>query len=263
MTFTTNDYHLDPGAVTRLWMQCKAGEPQRLDVTQLLSDDSFQQLGQLLARFPDLTVTLKDLTDRAWTLQFLRFFPQIRALHLKCVWSLDSLDPIANLKELSQLELGSVLSKSISLAPLVVLPKVKSLLVTGKWGEIFHLGKLQTLERVVLSGFSEGKFEFIAGLPKLKELEVIDSTLKDLSSLSSPSVSSLRLANLRNLTDLEWITGFPQLNQLKLKSLPKVDRLPPQSFLDQLDSFSATHLKTAGIRNTVELQKPKEELFSF
>jgi hypothetical protein len=263
MAFTTNDFHLDPGAVSRLLARAKSSESQRLDVTALLSEESFQRLGTLLSRFPDLTVTVKDLTDRSWNLNFLRHFPQTRRLHLKCLWSLESLSPVGELKELMELELGSVLSGSVSLEPLASLSKLKSVVVTGKWEGTSHLGKIWTLERLVFSGFSEGNFEFVAGLPKLRELEVIDSTLKDLGAIASESLQSLRLANLRNLGEIDGVLRFPGLRHLKLKSLPKVDRLPPQSFLDQLESFSATHLRTAGIRNTVELQKPDEELFVF
>ncbi len=262
MAFTIPSYRLDPERFSNEVMRCKSIDPQRLEITESLTEIEFQKLGTLLGRFMDLTIAVKDLTQRNWSLEFLRFFPQTRSLHLKCLWSLESLDPISKLQYLTEIELGSLFNGALSLAPLVSLKKIKCCTVTGKWSDLFYLMKLQSLEKVVLSGFSGGDFNFISELSQLRELEIVDSTLQDLSSLRSERVSSLRLSNLRNLSDLDWLMHFTKLRHLKLKSLPKVDRLPPQHFLDQLETFSATHLKGAGIRNTVELEKREEGLFS-
>ena len=261
MALTTSSFHLDPERFSLELIRSKSCDPIRLEISDRLSQEQFQQLGGLLSRFPDLTITVKDLTHQSWNFDFLSFFPQTRALNIKCIWSLDSLRPISNLQELSHIELGSLLNGAVSLEPLTALRKVKSCLVTGKWGDYFYLMKLQSLERLILSGFSEGDFGYISELSQLKELEILDSPHPDFGTLWSGSVTSIRLSNLRNLSSIEWLTNFPKLRQLKLKSLPKVTQLPPQSFLDQLDSFSATHLKSAGIRNTVELEKREEGLF--
>ncbi len=262
MVFTSTSFRLDPVRFRGEVIRCKSSKPLRLEVLELLSEEEFRQWGELFSRFLDLTIIVKDLTHQAWTLHFLRFFPQTRSLHLKCLWSLDSLAPVGELQELLQIELGSLLNGSISLEPLICLKKVKFLSVTGQWSDLFYLMKLQSLERIVFSGFSMGEFGFIAELEQLREIEIIDSTIQDLSSLKSGSVSALRLSNLRNLLNLDWLVAFPRLRHLKLKRLPKVDRLPPQIFLDQLESFSATHLKNAGIRYTVEKQKREEGLFA-
>ncbi len=262
MAFTTSLYRLDPERFRREVVRSKSADSQRLEILEFLSEEEFRELGGLFSRFLDLTIIVKDLTHQAWTLHFLMFFPQTRSLHLKCLWSLDSLAPVEGLQELSEIELGSLLNGTASLAPLVCLKKIKLLSVTGQWSDLFYLMKLQHLERLVFSGFSTGEFGFIAELEHLREIEIIDSMIQDLGSLKSGSVSSLRLSNLRNLLNLDWLVAFPKLRHLKLKRLPKVDRLPSQIFLDQLQSFSATHLKNAGIRHTVEKQNREEGLFA-
>lgn len=263
MVIKIEDYLQDPAQFKARLQAVPSCEHIRFEISQNVTRSDFEEIALSFDRFLDLSIVLNDLTDHRWNLDFISFFLAVRALQIKCLWSLESLDSIAKLQNLEELELGSILNRTRDLSPILALPKIKSLSLSGDWNALWTLEALKTVESLAFIGSSEKNMTWIAGLSHLRELSMMDGRVENFDGWSSDTIKKITLLKMRHLRDLRGLGNFTQLQELTLKSLPRLEHLPSQEFLNQLQVFRAVHIRNAGVQESIDQVRDAALYFAF
>ncbi|MEH0933522.1 hypothetical protein [Micromonospora sp. CPCC 205558] len=202
----------------------------RCEVVQFghpLSDADFQTLADWLRDYP--AVTLRAFADGTGAdLDFLRFFPTLRAFHADFSYrTLVSLDGLNHLPaDLTYLGLGQT-KKRLSLAPLARFTELQRLYLEGQSKDIEVIGHLRTITSLTLRSITLPNLSLLVPLTRLRALDLKLGGTRDLALL--PEVGALQYLELwmvRGLHDLTPIADIPTLEYLFLQALKQVAALP-------------------------------------
>lgn len=163
----------------------------RCEVVQFghpLSDADFQTLADWLRDYP--AVTLRAFADGTGAeLDFLRFFPTLRAFHADFSYrTLVSLDGLNHLPaDLTYLGLGQT-KKRLSLAPLARFTELQRLYLEGQSKDIEVIGHLRTITSLTLRSITLPNLSLLVPLTRLRALDLKLGGTRDLALL--PEVGS-------------------------------------------------------------------------
>jgi hypothetical protein len=185
----------------------------------------------------------------------------LRSLSLYAIGSVTSLEFLEGLNAelLEELEVG-VTKANIDLSVLKRFKNLKKLKLEYHKKNIESLSELENLEELFLYQVPVSNVNFLSNLKKLLSLKVILGKYSDFSGIKGiDSLRYLELYQLRNLTDIEFISELSGLQYVFLGNLPKVDRLPDFSKLNKLRRIYLDNLKSLKDFNMLKTAPNLEE----
>ncbi len=146
--------------------------------------------------------------------------------------------------DLEELKLGPT-KANIDLSILRRFKNLKKLRLEYHKKNIDAISELENLEELTLYAIPITDVNFLSNLKKLLSLEVILGKISDFSGIKGiGSLRYLGLYQLRNLTDIGFISELSGLQYVFLGNLPKVDRLPDFGKLNKLRRIYLDNLKS-------------------
>lgn len=180
----------------------------------------------LFSKRPDVYLRITRYDDPLTDLDFLLTMNNLEHLYLD-LFDLNDLSKIGDLKNLKGLILSETKSKSYSLKPISKLDKLTYLQVSGLKKDIESLSQLKNITELTLRSLTLDNLDFLSAYEKLEKLHVILGGTKNYNALKSlPNLKYLELWQVRQLSDIEFISDLTSLEFLQLSSLRNITRLP-------------------------------------
>ena len=180
----------------------------------------------LLSERPDVYLRLTRYEEPLTDLDFLLKMNNLEHLYLD-LFDLNDLSKIGGLKNLKGLILSETKSKSYSLKPISRLEKLNYLQVSGLNKEIESLSQLRNINELTLRSLTLDNLDFLSTYENLEKLHVILGGTKNYNALINlPNLKYLELWQVRQLSDIEFISELKNLEFLQLSSLRNIARLP-------------------------------------
>ncbi|MDO5618232.1 hypothetical protein [Kocuria sp.] len=209
-------------------------------------------------------------------LEFLRFYPHVRALELwisKADFNLEGLRHLQNLDRLHLLgdeaDLGApavrdllhrnpgigqihsmIKGKAIPSHTLDEPTALHSLHLMGNRGTIKNIDAIADLKQVTSLGFASTTVDSVEVLRDLQGLETLYFGLgstKDLSGLAGSELKDLSLAAIRQFSDLSFLSDLRALETVRLEAMRNVTTFPNLAGLSALTDITLDGMK--GLRN--------------
>lgn len=150
------------------------------------------------------------------------------------------LHPLSQLENLEFLRIENC-TKISSLEPLRLLIKLKELYLLGVNSEIdlSPLGDLELLEKIVIVG-DVANIDFIANLPNLKSIKLIDSPLLDnLEPLAGlVNINEIALDNCEALSSLHSLAKLVKLKHLSVRNCSKINDIGIIASLPEIETLN-------------------------
>lgn len=180
----------------------------------------------LFSERPDVYLKLIKYEEPLTDLDFLLTMNNLEHLYLD-ISDLNDLYKIGYLVNLKGLILSETKSKSYSLKPISRLDKLNYLQVTGLIKDIESLSHLRNLTELTLRSLTLDNLDFLSTYENLEKLHVILGGTKNFDALRGlPNLKYLELYQIRQLSDIEFISDLKNLEFLQLSSLRNISRLP-------------------------------------
>lgn len=207
--------------------------------------EDLQELDQrVFAERPDLILSVTQISNNKRSLEKListvAGLQHVRSLQLNLHHAVD----LSQLSQLDQMQYLSIMSKKpISLSFISSFKQLQYAFLQGKFIDLSPIQDATQLDTLVLRSDIVA-LDFLTSLPKLTCLSIQDCTLEEeaLAALAHTTVTMLRLAAIRNLTQIEDIASMDKLVSLTL-ALPKVEELCDFSKLHQLKQLELEQMK--------------------
>lgn len=213
-----------------------------IDIDEL---EDLQELDQrVFAKRPDLILSVTQINMNKPSLeQFiltLAGLQHIRALQLNLHHAVD----LNELSQLDQMQYLSIISKKpINLSFISSFKQLQCAFLQGKFVDLSPIQHASQLDTLVLRT-AIVNLDFLTALPKLTCLCIQDCTMEvgALAVLANTTVTMLRLASIRNLSQLDDLASMDKLVSLQLV-LPNVEQLCDFSKLHQLTQLELEQMK--------------------
>ena len=179
--------------------------------------------------------------------------PNLHTLEIG-VYGLDNFNFLWKVNDkLTSLLLGETKSKKPDLSPLSRFKSLTRIFLVGQQKNIEVLSDLKLLEDVTLSSISTPNVEYLKGLQHMWSLDVMLGGIREFSAIEGMmNIKYLELLQVRGLNNIDFISRLPGLQNLMLRSLPRVTSLPSFHEMNNLRRITLCNLK--GIRDFSALQ---------
>ena len=168
-----------------------------------------------------------DCLQHATNVESLAALPALESLSIG-IFDLESFGVLEHVGAgLTRLSLGATRSRKPSLAPLRRFVGLRELYLEGQQKEIEVLAQLDALEDLTLRSIYTPDLRHLAGLGRLRSLDVKLGGIRDFSALRElGALAYLELWQIRGLGDISVVSDLASLQNLFLQSLPRVASLP-------------------------------------
>jgi hypothetical protein len=248
-------------------LQCST--PIKVATWILLNNEFFRRRPEVELRVYGLQVQTYDLRFTARMSHVLHFtanslldstgieaiteMPNLQTLVIG-VYGLDNFNFLWKVTDkLRSLLLGETKSKKPDLSPLSRFGKLTRIFLVGQQKNIEVLSELKLLEDVTLSSISTPNLEYLSGLQQIWSLDIILGGIQDFSAIEGmKNIKYLELLQVRGLNNIDFISHIPGLQNLMLRSLPRITTLPSVREMSKLRRITLCNLK--GVRDFSALQ---------
>jgi hypothetical protein len=216
--------------------ECKVIQFERpLTPTQL------ERAGELVADRPD--VQLYVYFDASRDLNFLRYFPNLRRLHV----ALYNLEDVTGLSvvahSLQELTFGKT-KRTFSLRFLEAMPQLRLLFLVGHKKDVSVVGGLTDLTSLGLSGVTLPDLSLLLPLKALRALQLFLGGTANLSHLPRlPALEDLSLMRITKVSDLGVLADLVGLTKLQLDWMRNVASLRSLAGLTRLEDVTLGTMK--------------------
>ncbi len=205
----------------------------------------------LFSKRPDVWLKLTKYSEPLTNFDFLLRMNNLRSLSVM-LYDLKSIEVFGELSQLEGLILERTASKNVSLSPLLKLSNLAFLWIEGFQKDIEVLSCLTNLQVLELRSITVENLNFLRALDKLERLSVVLGGTKNFAALVDVPLTHLTLWQVRQLSDIEFISQLRDLEYLQLDSLRNVERLP--SFCYNHDKITRLNLNILnGLRDISSL----------
>lgn len=213
-----------------------------------LSDVQYARVARALERWPKAAVHVDGWKAGAQGLECLRHFSDRTRISVDCFHA-KSLDALRHMNPgLESLSIGSTANRRIDLSVIRGFSNLRRLSVEGQTDIVRHFDCFPLLEALYLRGVGCQDFSWIERFPKLWWLWHGLCSTKSLEGLErAANLRYLELWLIKGLSDVSPIRGLGLLEELKLESLPRVNRLPDLALLTRLRGMELTNMR--GLRD--------------
>ena len=209
--------------------------------SQPLTEDQLRKAGDLVTDRPDARLYVYGMASR--DLSFLRYFPNLRRLHL-ALYELDDISGFSYLRAgLEELTFGET-KKIFSLRFVETMPNLKKLFLVRHKKDLHVIGGLDGLTDLGLSGITLPDLSVVLPLERLRKLNILLGGTTNLGMLRRlPELEDLFLMRITRLADLGVLKDLANLKTLRLDWMRNVTSLPSFSGLKQLDDVRLDTMK--------------------
>ena len=202
-------------------LECKKFAICVLDQIGIEEEDTKETILQKMEQCEFLILTDPHNTERGFSLEDLRFFPNLKTLQIgfgRFDCSIEDFTPIAGLSQLKEFFL-SYNGRELDLSFLEEMESITTLYFFNcQIADFTFLEKMPQLERLLLDHISVGDLPNLCvweKLSQLAELEMEDCGIEEIGFLSS--LTELRVVNLDGnaITNLTPLAGLSKLERLK------------------------------------------------
>jgi internalin A len=232
-----------------LGMSAHFGDPFRplereckvIQFHQPLTPVQLERAGELVADRPD--VQLYVYFDPTRDLNFLRYFPKLRRLHI-ALYKLEDVSGFSAVAgNLEELTFGKT-KRTFSLRCLEPMKQLRSLFLVGHKKDIAVVSGRTGLTNLGLSGITLPNLSLLLPLQALRSFQLFLGGTVNLSHLSRlPALDDLALMRITKLSDLGILADLVGLTKLKLDWMRNVTSLPSLARHPRLEDVTLNTMK--------------------
>lgn len=199
---------------------------------------------RFLEQMPALTWLMLDKVGDVDSLDSLNGLTQLIALDID-VLGLKSFDFISKFNaSLTHLKLGKTKSKKPNLLCLSELEQLESVVIHGHSKHLESTSRLNNLKSLSLTGMTIKDVSFINAIRALETLSLALVKSDSFDSLCHPGIVSLAVEELKGRDNIDFVSNFTGLRELKLGYLNQVKSIPRLGCEKQLSSLSISEMKS-------------------
>jgi internalin A len=236
------------------------------DLEKLRSALHYRPEVAVRAYFGHVSLRSKRILEPFTDLEFLRFFPDVRALAID-LWSLEDISGLRHVRALDSFSFGQTKTKRLSLRFLEDFPMLCELHIERHTKDIDVIAGLRQLEELSFRCVTLPSLDLIGRLDKLQRVNISLGGTHNLDALANlPHLRDLELTLIKKLDDLAVIGKLESLEKLTLRFFRNVVRLPSLRHLTRLrrvllEALSVTDLHSvadaAALESLVLCDLPK------
>jgi protein phosphatase 1 regulatory subunit 7 len=265
----------------------RINNPEKID--RLLIDRDLKDGKQVIVQFSDKLYSHKVLDDlNELCLEYddnfsVRFYghdqgpfdcktllklPNIKALWLDCLFKVDNLEFLSELKNLKHLSLGvyelketeilqatnfqylkrliigDTRTKALNLEYLENYRNLKYLIISGHTKNIDVVAKLSDLEYLGLNSISKTPLCFVNNLKKLKSLHLLLGGRENLNEIEENEIETLDIIRVRGFKSFKNVSNFKNLKTLLIEDQIQLNELHFDTEIPTLKDFKLINCKT-------------------
>jgi hypothetical protein len=233
----------DPGMIERFGDPFRPLEPECkvVQFDQPLAPTHLRQAGELVVDRPD--VQLYVYANASRDLDFLRYFPSLRRLHI-ALYELEDIAGFAHVAEgLEELTFGQT-RRTFSLRFLSAMPNLNNLFLVRHKKDLPVVSGLGNLTNLGLSGITLPDVSVLLPLTALRCLSIFLGGTTNLALLPRlASLDELSLMRITKLSDLGVLGDLIGLTKLRLDWMRNVTSLPSLARLVRLEDVALDTMK--------------------
>ncbi len=284
----TGQYDISTG-VSEAELHTLANDPKvsSIQFSRPLSNDEIDLLEKILfSQRPDISLRIYGHHSDECDLKFLERIPSIRKISADCLTNAKGIEIVSEIEHLEMLGVGifdvvdfgfldkvnpnlkelmlhQTNSKKPKISSINRFSNLEYLYLEGQQKGIESISELKNLQRIVLRSISTENLSYLKNLEKLWSVDIKLGGIKQFEELISLSnLKYLELWQIRDLSDLSFISKLKSLEYLFIQSLPKVSELPVLSDLKNLRKVYLENMK--GLKALESLRHaPRLEEFNY
>jgi hypothetical protein len=230
----------------------------------------------VFSKRPDISLRIYGHYGKTCDLSFIERIPSLRKISADCLMDAKGIEVVTELKELEELGVGifnldnfdflekinptinelylhQTRSKKPQIESISRFTGLKYLYLEAQQKGIESIRQLKKLQKIVLRSISTDNLDFISELQQLWYVDIKLGGIKNFDALQVlPKIKYLELWQIRDLSDLSFISKLPTLQNLFIQSLKQVAELPDFSDSKSLRRIFLENLK--GLRNLSTLK---------
>jgi hypothetical protein len=232
----------------------------------------------VFSKRPDISLRVFGHYGKVCDLSFIERIPSLRKISADCLMDASGIEVVIELKNLEQLGVGifnlenfdflekinpninelylhQTRSKKPKIESISRFTQLKHLYLEGQQKGIESISQLKKLQEIVLRSISTDNLNYLNQIKELWYVDVKLGGIKNFDALKTlPKIKYLELWQIRDLSDLSFISKLTTLQNLFIQSLKQVSELPDFSenkslrriFLENLKNLkNLTTLKVA------------------
>jgi hypothetical protein len=206
-----------------------------------LTPAQLEKAGELIRGRPDVELYVYD--PASTDLEFLKFFPDLRRLHLS-LYRLEDIGGLSHLNGGLEELIFAGTRKTFSLSFLAGFPRLDKLFLQRHRKDLAAVQRLGRLTSLGLSGITLSDLSGILPLSQLRALSILLGGTTNLAMLPRfPALESLFLMRIAKLADLSVLGELASLKTLRLHWMRNVTSLPSFAGLTRLESVELDTMK--------------------
>lgn len=257
---------------------------QSIQFSNPLSKNEIELLEKIVfSRRPDISLRVYGHYGEQCDLTFIKKIPSLRKFSADClmeakgieivtelndleelgvgIYNLDNFDFLENINpKLKELYLQKTKSKKPKISSISRFSELEYLYLEGQQKGIESVNDLKKMQKVILRSISTKNLDY---LTDLKELWAVDIKLGGIQNFDAlvtlPKLKYLELWQIRNLSDLTFISKLTTLQNLFIQSLKQLNKLPEFKNSISLKRICLENLKGLtnldSLRNAPELEE--------
>jgi hypothetical protein len=177
------------------------------------------------------------------------------------IFNLDNFDFLNYLNpSIKEIYLHQTRTKKLNISSLGRFKALEYLYLEGQQKGIESISQLKNLNKIVLRSISTPNLDYLQGLNKLWSVDIKLGGIKNFDALKTLSnLKYLELWQIRDLSDLSFISNLTGLQNLFIQSLKQVQKLPVLETLISLRRIYLENLKLLKDMSSVKFAPSLEE----
>lgn len=281
----SGQYQISKGvSKTELETLAKNPKTSSIQFVSPLADKEIENLEQFVfSKRPDILLRVYGHYSEVCDLHFLNKIPSLKNFSADCLMEAKGIEAIVNIKDietlgvgiynlnsfdfldnisptLKKLSLQQTKSKKPKIDSISRFTNLENLYLEGQSNGIAEINKLKKLQQITLRSISNENLDYLIGLNELWSLDIKLGGIKNFSALERLSnIKYLELWQIRDLSDLSFISNMIGLQNLFIQSLKNVTKLPALEKLINLRRIYLENLKglkdISSLRNAPSLEE--------
>lgn len=188
------------------------------------SRKTWEVLNEFYEQYPELGLHIfwHDVVD----FSFLELIPSIKNLSVSSFLTSD-FTPLVSLPGLTSLSIGETKSVHVDLSFICEFRNLESLYIDGMKKGLEAISKLSLLKVLTLRGVKLPSLDLVIGLKKLRELNLLFGSYKNLDAIASlKGLEKLEISRTRQIQDFNFLGALTNLISLSFEGMSKLEALP-------------------------------------
>ena len=224
---------------------------QSIQFANPLSDKEIGLLEKIVfSKRPDISLRVYGHYGKVCDLAFIERIPSLRKITADCLMDAKGVETVSKLKNLELLGIGifnldnfdflnninptikelflhQTRSKKPQIDSISRFSDLEYLYLEGQQKGIEEIRHLKKLQKVVLRSISTANIDYLKDLKDLWSVDIKIGGIKNFDALTTlPNLKYLELWQVRDLSDLSFISKLTKLQNLFVQSLKQLDKLP-------------------------------------